>query len=55
MLAKEFSLLLVEEEYLETFCGNLCVCVNGLAQFVILSHTGDSAGVMVFFACVHQK
>ena len=29
--------------------------VNGLAQVVVLSHTGDGAGVMVLFACVHQK
>ena len=52
--------MLVEEIYLKTFCGKSyvfkkCVCVNGLAQVVVLSHTGDGAGVMVLFACVHQK
>ena len=32
-----------------------CLCVNGLAQVVVLTHTGDGAGVMVLFACVHEK
>ena len=48
--------MLVEEGYLKTFGGNSCdtknyVCVNGLAQILVRSHTCDGAGVMVLFAC----